>query len=367
MNYKNSGVDIKEGDGFSDFMYRCAKETWKSNDKLRKLVVPYDDFSGIRYIDISNLPKDSVMNMNFDGIGTKVEIAELLGSYRTLAFDLFAMVCDDAAAIGAEPMLVGTILDIDRITDGKKLGYTTDIGHGYIEAAIEADVVIVNGEIAELGNRIKGRSNYLNINWGGSCLWVAKKDRLLDRSKIVEGDYLVGLQEYGFRSNGYSLIRKILNRNFKDIWKNVSLYNALLYPSEIYSRAIVQMTGGFYKKPKAEIHGIAHITGGGLYGKIKRMLKPSGLGVEINDPYEPTNTMTYLQNIGRVNDKEAYRTWNMGQGMVITTPEPDKVINIAKINGHNAKIIGRVIEENTIFIKNCGRFAKTDFLEFRDA
>jgi len=364
MRYLNSGVDVKEGDRFSDFLYRCAKETWKYKKGLREIIVPYDDFSGIRYIDVSNLPPNTVMGMNFDGIGTKVGLAEQFNIYGELAFDLFAMVCDDAAAMGAEPILVGSILDVDKIAVGRLEGFTTDLGNGYVEAAIEANVSIINGEIAELGNRINGQSPFLNLNWGASCIWFAKKSNLIDRTRIVEGDYLVGLEEPGFRSNGYSLVRKIVEDNI-DRFKYVKY--SLTLPSLIYTRAIVEMTGGYKLDPKVEIHGIAHITGGGLYGKIKRMLKPCGLGAEIEDPFEPSLIMKQIQEFGKVSDKEAYKTWNMGNGMVIATPEPSKVISIAKRQGINAKIIGGVIKDNVIFIKNCGSFARADFLEFRDA
>lgn len=359
MLYKYAGVNVEEGDKLSEFLYECAKKTWIHKDSLKKLIVPYDDFSGIRYIEVSNLPQDSVMGMNFDGIGTKVGLAELFGFYEYLAFDLFAMVCDDAASIGAEPMLVGTILDIDKIKNDR----AKCVGRIYTEAAICAGVAIINGEVAELGNRIQGQSNYLNLNWGASCIWFAKKSNLIDRSKIRDGDYLVGLREHGFRSNGYSLVRKIVKENLDKI----NYKHSLIHPSTIYTKAIVEMTGGYYGDPKVEIHGVAHITGGGLYGKVKRMLKPCNLGAEIKDPFEPPWFMDNIQEIGKVGDKEAYRTWNMGNGMVIATPEPNKTIEIAKKHGFNAKIIGRVIKEKTIFIRNFGHFARTNFLEFRDA
>lgn len=366
MRYKDSGVDVKEGDKLSDFLYRCSKETWKDKGGLREIICPYDDFSGIRYIDVSKLKSNSVMSMNFDGIGTKASLAELVGKYDGLPYDLMAMVCDDAAAMGGEPMLVGSILDVDKIINAKNEGITTDIGYKYIEAAREANVSIINGEVAELGDRIKGNSTLFNLNWGAGCVWFANKKNLIDRSKIQCGDFLVGLEEWGFRSNGYSLINKIVLDNLHCIMSDIYMYDNLMIPSSIYTRALVEMTGGYYGKKSTEIHGICHITGGGLYGKIKRMLKPCGFGAEIKDPFKPRPFVKEIQKIGRVTDKEAYRTWNMGQGMVIVTPDPSTIISIATKHGHGAKIIGIVIKDNTIFIKNCGTFARTDFLEFRD-
>jgi len=366
MKYKDSGVDIKEGDKFSDFLYRCSKETWKNKEGLREIICPYDDFGGVRYIDVSKLRRNSVMSMNFDGIGTKVGLAELTGTYRGLPYDLMAMVCDDAAAMGGEPMLVGSILDVDNIIKAKNSGVTTDIGYEYIEAAREANVSIINGEIAELGDRIKGNSTILNLNWGAGCVWFANKKNLIDRTKIQCGDFLVGMGELGFRSNGYSLIRQIVLENLDYFISDFYIQDNLMIPSSIYTRALVEMTGGYYGNPSTEIHGICHITGGGLYGKIKRMLKPCCLGAEIKNPFIPRPFMKKIQKLGMVSDKEAYRTWNMGQGMVIVTPDPETIISISKKHGHDAKIIGTIIKDNTIFIRNYGVFARTDFLEFRD-
>lgn len=356
MNYKMAGVDIKNGDWVSDFLFNNAIRTWKNNgDRLRNIIIPYDDFSGVRYIDVSKLPEDTVMGMNLDGIGTKIGVAESLEIYKYLAYDLFAMVCDDAAAMGAEPVLVGTILDVDKISD-----YIKEIGESYVQAAYRSNVAIINGEVAELGDRIHGNSNILNLNWGASCVWFAKKSNLIDRYKITVGDYLVGIREYGFRSNGYSLVRKIVDENPNKI----DCVNNLIIPSSIYTQSIVEMTGGYQGDPKVDIHGIINITGGGLYGKIRRMLKIHNLGANIYDPFEPSWQVKQIQEVGKVDDREAYCTWNMGQGMVIATPDPDEVIKIAGKHFFKAQIIGKVEKDDRIFIKNRGAFGYTDVLEF---
>ncbi|MCH7568730.1 MAG: hypothetical protein IIA87_04890, partial [Nanoarchaeota archaeon] len=185
--------------------------------------------------------------------------------------------------------------------------------------------------------------------------------------KIKRGQYIVGLQEQGFRSNGLSLVRKIMQKNYGEDWHLVSregkhdlertMAREVLTPSTIYCAAVVDMFGGLDREPRAEVTGVAHITGGGLPGKLARVLKPSGLGANIYDPFVPPSLMKYLQGIGKVSDEEAYRTWNMGQGMAIITPEPNGVIAVAQEHGIDAKVIGMVTDtSDKITINNKGAY-----------
>ena len=114
------------------------------------------------------------------------------------------------------------------------------------------------------------------------------------------------------------------------------------------------MFGGFDRDPKAEVHGVVHITGGGIPGKLGRILKPSGFGARLDNPFEPCGLMRYCQEKGNVPDREAYRTWNMGQGMAVITPEPDKVMKVAQEHGIESKVIGEVTKNPEIIIANKG-------------
>lgn len=366
--YSDSGVNIELGDDVSKILYTAAKETWKNRQgKLGEIIAPFDDFSGVRAIDVSNLPTGTLMNMGFDGVGTKMEIAERINDHRTIAFDLFAMVCDDAVVRGAEPVLIGSILDVNSLSDSS-ITQVKQLAQGYISAAKDANVVIVNGEVAELGKRVGGFGNF-NYNWGAAIVWFAKKERLFTGYEIKEEQFLVGLREEGFRSNGLSLLRKVMSLTYGDNWHDV-IYNSeklgrlALKPSKIYCSAVVEMFGGFDKEVKANVTGVSHITGGGLPGKLSRVLKPSGLGAIISDPFSPCALMLHAQEKGNVSDEEAYRTWNMGNGMVIITTEPEKVITIAKSHNIEAKIIGKTTKEKGIKIKNQGFFKEEEILEF---
>jgi len=369
--YADSGVNIDLGDDVSKILYNAAKQTWDNRKgKLGEVIVPFDDFTGVRAIDVSNLPSGTLMNIGFDGVGTKMELAERIGNHKTIAYDLFAMVTDDAVVRGAEPVLVGTILDVNSLgtSDNPFIEEVRQLAEGYIGAAKAANVAIVNGEVAELGSRVGGFGNF-NYNWGAGVVWFAKKDRMFTGKEIKKGDYLVGLKEEGFRSNGLSLVRKIMKNNFGDNWHQISwrgksLAELALTPSQIYTAAVVDMFGGYGGEPKTEVHGVAHITGGGIPGKLGRVLKPSGLGAMIDNPFEPSEFMKYIQTLGNVSDVEAYKTWNMRQGMIIISPKPDEVMKIAEEYKIPSQKIGKVTEKKGIRIKNKGAFSKGEFLEF---
>lgn len=371
FTYKDSGVDIELGDDASKVLYEASKATWENRKgEVGEIISPFDDFSGIRVINVSKLPEGSVACLGFDGVGTKMEIAERIGYHETVAFDLFAMVCDDAVVRGGEPAVLGSVLDVNSLgSDGNShIEFVKQLAKGYIQAAKDAGVAVINGEIAELGSRIQGYGDF-NYSWSAGLLWFANKDRMFTGNEIKASDKIVGLCEKGFRSNGLSLLRKILVSEYGENWhekefEGENLGKLALAPSKIYSKAVCVMTGGFAAEPKAEVHGVAHITGGGLPGKLGRILKPSGLGAEITDPFEPCKLMLHAQKLGNVPDDEVYRTWNMGQGMVIVTPEPEKVTHIAKSYNIESKIIGEVTKEPGIRIKSQGVENKKRLLEF---
>ena len=139
-------------------------------------------------------------------------------------------------------------------------------------------------------------------------------------------------------------------------WKNTdkTIAEIAKTPSIIYSKAVVEMFGGYNGQPRAKVNGVAHITGGGIPGKLGRALKASKLGAEINDPFLPPEIMIHMQKMGNVSDRTAYETWNMGNGMIIITPEPQKVMQVASEHKIQSKIIGKVIKDPLIKIKSKG-------------
>lgn len=367
-------VNIELGDDVSKMLYEASQETHVNRPGL--LVEFHQSFSGLRAIpgtmlkDVGNM----YLNLAFDGVGTKVEVSERLQDHSVVAHDLFAMVCDDAVVRGAEPVAIGSILDVRQLDDTENTrAAVTQLSQGYIEAAKAAGVVVVNGEVAELGDRVGGYGDF-NYNWGATVLWFAHKDRILTGHQIQPGDSLVGLAEHGFRSNGITDVRKAMEGEYGPQWHDVvvqelgalPLGRLVQKPSIIYSRFVSGLTGGYDidQKPKAAVTGVAHITGGGQPSKLGRMLEPSGLGVTIDSPITPPEIMTHVQQLRDFSDKQAYGKWHMGPGMVIATPEPEKVLAEAEEFGLDAQTIGQVTDEPGIRIKNRGAVQQEEWLAF---
>lgn len=369
--YASAGVDRALGDLASEMLYEAAKATWKNRQgKLGEVIVPLDDFSGLRAIDVSTLPPGTLLNLGFDGIGTKVEIAERVNRHDTMAFDLFAMVCDDAVIRGAEPVLVGSILDVSSLSrdEATFLPEMEALAKGYEAAARAAGVAVVNGELAELGTRVSGAGGF-NYNWGASVLWFANRDRIVTGQGVKVGFEVVALREPGFRSNGLSLVRKVLFDTFGEKWHHeqldgTSIAELALAPSVIYSRAMVDMFGGLQDEPSAPFVGAAHITGGGIPGKLGRLLRVRGWGAVLDQLFSPNPLMLACQEWADISDREAYETWNMGQGMLIVTEKAEDVVHVAASHGLEAAVVGHITEAPEIRIRSKGAMSPGEELVF---
>lgn len=367
-------VNIEFGDDVSKMLYEASKQTHQNRPGL--LVEFHESFSGARGIPANYLtdPDNMIFNLGFDGVGTKVEVSERLDDHSVVAHDLFAMVCDDAVVRGAEPVAIGTLLDVRNFDSSEATRRAvTELAHGYVSAAKEAGVVVVNGETAELGDRVGGHGPF-NYNWGACVIWFAHRDRLLTGHQLQPGDTLIGLEEEGFRSNGITDVRSALLDTYGKNWHNtvveelgsVSLGKLVQKPSTIYTRFVTELTGGFdiTKDAKAHVSGVAHITGGGQPSKLGRMLEPSGLGVTIDTPIAPPAIMLEVQKLRCFSDEKAYGKWHMGPGMVIASSEPEKVLTLAEERGVSAQAIGHVTDQPGMRIRNMGANAESEYLEF---
>jgi phosphoribosylformylglycinamidine cyclo-ligase len=358
-------------------LYRASIQTYDNRPGLVRDVG--GGFSGFKTIPLANLPNPLDLEdlFGFDGVGTKVEIAERLQDYTTVAYDLLAMVCDDGVVRGGEPVAVGSVLDVsqlkytgdeeatERVRDG-----IVQLATGYINAAAEAGVVIINGETAELGGRVKGWDEIkgLNFNWAAAVKSYVHNKRALTGDLLQEGQIIVGLQETGFRSNGITDVRAALEAKHGPDWHSVvvpelgeeTLGQLVLRPSKIYSQIITALTGGMnYDNPSlANVFGVAHVTGGGQQGKIGRMLKGTGLGAIIDNPIGPPQAMLYTQEAAKMSDEKAHTRWHMGPGMVVVTDEAgvSVVEEEAAKRGVVAKEIGRTTSSGLVVIRNTGYY-----------
>ena len=371
--YDDAGVDVALGDEVSKMLYAAGKLTWPNRQgRFGEVLIAEDSFSRARGFEVSNLPIGTRIGMALDGIGTKVEVAERLGDFSTIAHDLIAMAVEDGVVLGAEPFAVGSVLDVNRLKDDMGEPFAEQVkqlARGYVEAADLAQVAVIDGETAEIGIRVGGYGPF-NPNWGAAALWVADVNRLFTGREIKAGDYLVGLKEGGFRSNGLSLVRKIAQEVHGDDWHNVdldgvSLGERVLTPSKIYTRATLDMYGRFEEEGEIDVHGFVHVTGGGLVGKLQRVLDGSGLGARMDNLFDPAKAMSYFQQEGDVSDKVAYNTWNMGQGFIVITPNPLGVMQIleryADIEG---QLIGKVTDKPGISLISKGLYSQGGWLSF---
>lgn len=368
--YANAGVDVDIEAEASRIMYEASKETFKNRDgKIGEIVAPFDDFAGLKMVSAEKLPEGTFFSVGFDTAGTKVEIAERVGIHDTIAFDLFAMVCDDALIRGGEAVLVGSNLDIKSLgTDDRYLPVIRELAKGYVAAAAEANVAVINGEIAQMGSLMTGYGDF-PYHWGAACVWFARKEKLFTGNEIKAGDSVVMLREHGFRANGWSLVRKILGEAYGEKWHEQNFGEstmgiAALTPSIIYSRAVVALHGGFETEGSCKIHGVAHITGGGVPEKMMRVLRPSGLGAKLTNLFAPPEIMSHCQSLGKVPDHDAYRAWNMGQGMALITPEPEKVIAEIQQFGIEAILAGEITKTPGVKITSQGTESPGQVLEF---
>ncbi len=345
-------------DRCSEIFYEAALKTFQNrNGRFGEPIVARGGFSGPVYI--KDL-KDAYLLKSSDDVGTKIEVAELMYKHDTIAFDLLAMVCDDAAVMGAEPFALTNSLNASRLD----IEVIEQLAGGLVKAAERARVAVVGGNVAVL-DRVHGL--YL---WDADVIAVLERQKALKKEAIKPGDKIIGLRERGFRSNGFTLIRRILKERFGPRWVEEpydakrSWGEVALTPSIIYTPILVEAVGAYGQNGRAKILGAAHITGGGIPGNLPRCLpidgqKPKSLGAYID--VEPLGPMLKLQELGGVDDREAYRVWNMGAGMLIVTND-DEIFKIAEEYGVEAVKAGEVIDEPKIIIKNRGFFGREEEL-----
>jgi len=341
--YKDSGVDIREGDRASQIAYAHAASTFASRKgMIGEPVYEKDGYGG--FLDMG----DYYLVQSDDSTGSKIDLAFDVGKFDTLGYDLTAMVADDAVCTGAESIAISNTIDVPKI-DSKIID---QLMGGLAKACSEQKIAVPAGEIAEVPGAVTRGV------WSATVVGIVAKDRVLKPETIKPGDVILALKDNVARSNGFSLIRAILSKAhgkewFKNEWKNGMTWGEImLTPSIIYSAAILALIGRYGQPMTVPVKGISHITGGGIPSKLKRVLKKSGFGAELTDLWAPHEAMTDLITLGNVATEEAYRTWNMGSGMLVVLEEKNmsKAIELLEKNGIRAKKAGLVTKEPTIRI-----------------
>ncbi|MDO8591884.1 MAG: AIR synthase-related protein [bacterium] len=362
FSYGESGVDIDVEQAGSRILFEASKATWVNRQgRLGQVEALYDDYSGVRFSDIGELPPGTVMAENADGTGTKPKIATIAGRLDTIATDLIEAVCADAVIEGYEPAHITTTLKVNTLgRDEERLASIRELGQSCQGPCARAGVAITNGELTQ--HPTLGGLDKFYFEWDASLVKFGHESRLIDGSKIQPGDTLIGFREPGFRCNGFSLLIDIFEHYYGENWGEEQfmgqrLADLVLQPSEMYTAALVDITGGYdLNRPAlASFNGAAHISGGGIPKKLGRLLSRTGNSAIIDNPISPPETMRLAQALGKVSDKEAYRTWNMGMGMIIVTAEPDKVLEVAGKHGIVGQRVGQIIKSEKPFISLVSR------------
>ncbi|WP_108444515.1 phosphoribosylformylglycinamidine cyclo-ligase [Halomonas denitrificans] len=304
LSYKDAGVDIDAGNALVDRIKGVAKRTTRP-----EVMGGLGGFGAL-----CELPKgyqEPVLVSGTDGVGTKLRLAMDIGRHDTIGIDLVAMCVNDLVVAGAEPLLF-----LDYYATGKlDVDIAADVVTGIGEGCEQAGCALVGGETAEMPGMYEG-SDY---DLAGFCVGVVEKSEILDGSKVGEGDVLLGLASSGPHSNGYSLIRKILEVSGAALDTAVDgkpLGEALLAPTKIYVKPLLSLI----KETDIPVHALSHITGGGLTENIPRVL-PETLGARIDAAsWTRPAIFDWLKEQGNVDEHEMHRVLNCGIGMVIVVP-----------------------------------------------
>jgi phosphoribosylformylglycinamidine cyclo-ligase len=299
ITYGKSGVHIDEADAFIGAIKPMVKTTSRP-----EVLAGVGGFSALVAPRLKGM-KTPVLVSSTDGVGTKLMLADLLGIYDTVGIDLVAMSVDDVVVTGAEPLFF-----LDYIACGKlDKDLMAAVVKGVVKGCREANCALVGGETAELPGL------YAEKQWdlAGFCVGIVDKAKIVDGRGCRAGDKVIGLASSGLHSNGYSLVRNVFTE--KELKGEIG--RELLRPTRIYTRAILSVM------EKVRIKAMAHITGGGFYDNIPRVI-PKGLGVRIRRGTWPIPSIfRTIQERGRVEDREMFRTLNMGIGMAVVVAARD--------------------------------------------
>ena len=322
LTYKDSGVDITKGNQLIEKIKPIAKATLRPG-----VLAGLGGFGAMFEIPIDRY-KNPVLISGTDGVGTKLMVAEMLNKHDTIGIDLVAMCVNDLIVQGAEPLF---FLDY-YATGSLNEEVATSVISGIGEGCIQSGCALIGGETAEMPGMYNGEEYDL----AGFCVGIVEKNKIIDGSKVSAGDQIIALGSSGPHSNGYSLIRKVLEKSKP----SSSQLDSLIEPTKIYVKSILSLIQNL------PVHAISHITGGGLLENIPRVL-PKHLAANLDqNSWELPQIFKWLQSEGNIDTMEMYRVLNCGVGMVVIVPKAlsDEAIKILKSCGENAWLIGEVID-----------------------
>lgn len=326
LSYKDAGVDIDAGNALVERIKGVARRTSRPG-----VMAGLGGFGAL--FELPTGYREPVLVSGTDGVGTKLRLAMDLGLHNTIGIDLVAMCVNDLVVAGAEPLFF-----LDYYATGKlNVDVAADVVSGIGDGCEMAGCALVGGETAEMPGMYEGD----DYDLAGFCVGIAEKSELIDGSKVAEGDVLIGLASSGPHSNGYSLIRKIIDVSGADLNDKIgeqTLGKALIEPTRIYVKSLLQLI------KQSSVNAMCHITGGGLQENIPRVLPEDCKAIIDTQSWTIPPVFQWLQQQGNVEAYEMYRTFNCGIGMIVAVPasEQENALRILADAGEQAFVVGSV-------------------------
>ncbi|NQZ04236.1 phosphoribosylformylglycinamidine cyclo-ligase [Idiomarina sp.] len=328
LSYKDAGVDIDAGNALVDRIKGVTKRTSRP-----EVMGNIGGFGAL--CEIPEGYKKPVLVSGTDGVGTKLRLAIDLKQHRGVGIDLVAMCVNDLIVQGAEPLFF-----LDYYATGKlDVDVAADVVTGIGDGCEQSGCALIGGETAEM----PGMYEHGDFDLAGFCVGVVEKDDIIDGTKVAEGDALIALASSGPHSNGYSLIRKIIEVSEADLeshLENRTLAEHLLEPTRIYVKSVLELI------KQVPVHALSHITGGGFWENIPRVLPKGAKAIIDGNSWEWPVIFDWLKENGNVSMREMYRTFNCGVGMVIAVPhaEAERAVELLNQLGEDAWVIGRIAD-----------------------
>ena len=333
-SYRDAGVDIDAGDALVERIKPLVKRTRRS-----EVLAGIGGFGAL--VEIPAGYQRPVLVSGTDGVGTKLRLAIDTGQHSTIGIDLVAMCANDVVVQGAEPLFF-----LDYYATGRlDIEVATSVISGIAEGCVQAGAALVGGETAEMPGMYHGA----DYDLAGFCVGVVEREGIIDGSQVRAGDAVIGLSSSGPHSNGYSLIRKLIEvagANRDTQLEGRALFERLLTPTRIYVKSLLKLLRD--ASMPGVVHGLAHITGGGLSDNVPRVL-PEGCEVRLERAAWPRDPVfDWLASSGNISDAEMHRTFNCGIGMVVIVDptRADAALRTLREAGETAQLIGAVRRGN---------------------
>ena len=327
LSYKDAGVDIHAGNALVELIKPEVKRTTRT-----EVIGGLGGFGAL--CAIPSKYKEPILVSGTDGVGTKLRLAIDLKKHDTIGIDLVAMCVNDLVVQGAEPLFF-----LDYYATGKlDVDVAADVVKGIADGCVQSGCALVGGETAEM----PGMYHVGDYDLAGFCVGVVEKSEIIDGSRVKNGDALIALGSSGPHSNGYSLVRKVIDvagvNPATELLDNKPLSEHVLAPTKIYVKSVLALI------KQADVHAIAHLTGGGFWENIPRVLPKNTKAVIDEKSWKWPSVFNWLQEKGNIDTYEMYRTFNCGVGMVIALPQEqvETALAILKQAGENAWLIGHI-------------------------